>query len=64
MPGDHLGSTGDHHRTDAAADHHFTVAIGGRYRVVGAAIAHQRRRADPARLLLAGVIRALTATPK
>src|SRR6266567_660229 len=56
MTGDHRGSTGDHHLMDIAADHHFPVAIGGRYRVVGAAIAHQRLRADPGRLLLAGVI--------
>src|SRR3954462_11100280 len=56
MTGDHRGSTGDHHLMDIAADYHFPVAIGGRYRVVGAAIAHQRLRADPGRLLLAGVI--------
>src|SRR5689334_379714 len=56
MTGDHRGSTGDHHLMDIAADHHFPVAISGRYRVVGAAIAHQRLRADPGRLLLAGVI--------
>ena len=56
MTGDHRGSTGDHHLMDIAADHHFPVAIGGRYRVVGAAVAHQRLRADPGRLLLAGVI--------
>src|SRR5436305_14207166 len=37
MTGDHRGSTGDHHLMDIAADYHFPVAIGGRYRVVGAA---------------------------
>src|SRR5438105_483637 len=56
MTGDHRGSTGDHHLMDIAADYDFPVAIGGRYRVVGAAIAHQRLRADPGRLLFAGVI--------
>ena len=56
MTGDHRGSAGDHHLMDIAADYHFPVAIGGRYRVVGAAIAHQRLRADPSRLLFAGVI--------
>src|SRR5690349_4291784 len=56
MTGDHRDSTADHHLMDIAADHHFPVAIGGRYRVVGAAITHQRLRADPGRLLLAGVI--------
>src|SRR5438445_11075385 len=56
MTGDHRGSTGDHHLMDIAADYHFPVAIGGRYRVVGAAIAHQRLRADPGCLLFAGVI--------
>jgi hypothetical protein len=55
MTGDHLGSTGDHHVVDIAADHYFTVAIGGRHRVVSAVIAHQRLRADPAGLLLASV---------
>src|SRR5438270_4007563 len=56
MTGDHRGSTGDHHLMDIAADYHFPVAIGGWYRVVGAAIAHQRVRADPGGPLLAGVI--------
>ena len=56
MPGDHLGAAGDHHLVDIAADQNLAVAVGGRHRVVGAAIAHQRQRADPARLLLAGVV--------
>ena len=56
MTGDCLGPAADHHLVDIAADHHLAVAVGGRYRVVGAAIAHQRQRADPARLLLAGVV--------
>ena len=42
MTGDCLGPAADHHLVDIAADHHLAVAVGGRYRVVGAAIAHQR----------------------
>ena len=48
MTGDHLGPAGDHHLVDVAADQHLAVAVGGRHRIVGAAIAHQRQRADPA----------------
>ena len=51
-----VGAAGDHHRVDVAADQHLAMAVGGRHRVVGAAIAHQRQRADPARPLLAGVV--------
>jgi hypothetical protein len=51
MTGDHLGPAGDHHHMDIAADQYFAVREGGRHRV-----AHQQLRADPARLLLAGVI--------
>jgi hypothetical protein len=42
MAGDHLGPAADHHLVDVAADQHVTMAVGGRHRVVGAAIAHQR----------------------
>src|ERR1700732_540264 len=42
MTGDHLGPAGDHHLMDVAADQNLAVAVGSRYRVVGAAIAHQR----------------------
>jgi hypothetical protein len=56
MPGDDVGAAGDHHVVDVAADQHLAMSVGGRHRVVGAAIAHQGQRADPARLLLAGVV--------
>src|SRR5689334_14945878 len=56
MTGDHLGPAGDHHLVDIAADQYLAVPEGGRHRVVGAAIAHQQLRTDPACLLLAGVI--------
>src|SRR5947209_7798639 len=56
MTGDHLRAAGDHYLVDVAADQNLAVPVGGRHRVVGAAIAHQQLRTDPARLLLAGVI--------
>ena len=56
MTRDHLGPAADHHLVDVAADQNLAVTIGGRHRIVGAAIAHQRQRADPARLLLAGIV--------
>src|SRR5207244_12568219 len=52
----HPHATGEHPLLHVAATPHLPLPIGGRYRVVGAAIAHQRLRADPARLLLAGFI--------
>src|SRR3954468_14929768 len=55
MTRDHLGPAADHHLVDKAADQNLAVTVGGRYRIVGAAIAHQRQRADPAWLLLAGI---------
>ena len=42
MTGDHLGPAGDHHLVNVAADQDLAMAVGGRHRVVGAAIAHQR----------------------
>jgi hypothetical protein len=57
MSGDYLRPAGDHHLIDVAADQDLAVAVGGRHRVVGAAIAHQRQRTDPARLLLAAIVR-------
>jgi hypothetical protein len=42
MTGDHLSAAGDHHLVDVAADQNLAVPVGGRHRVVGAAIAHQR----------------------
>ena len=42
MPGNHLGAAGDRHLVDVAADQDLTVAVGGRHRIVSAAIAHQR----------------------
>src|SRR6266403_5493981 len=56
MTGDHLRPAGDHYLVDVAADQNLAVPEGGRHRVVGAAIAHQQLRTDPACLLLAGVI--------
>src|SRR6266403_4746301 len=56
MTGDPLRPAGDHYLVDVAADQNLAVPVGGRDRVVGAAIAHQQLRTDPARLLLAGVI--------
>ena len=56
MTRDLLGAAGDYHLVDIAADQHFAVAIGGRHRVVIAAVAHQRQRADSRRSLLAGFI--------
>ena len=56
MAGDDVGGARDHHLVDVAADQNLAVAVGGRHRVVGAAIAHQRQRADPARLLVAGIV--------
>ncbi len=41
VPGDDVGAAGDHHRVDVAADQHLAMAVGGRHRVVGAAVAHQ-----------------------
>src|ERR1019366_7461205 len=32
MPGDDVGTTGDHHRVDIAADQNFAMAVGGRPR--------------------------------
>src|SRR3954451_1094574 len=57
MTRDHLGPAADYYLLDVAADQNLAVTIGGRHRIVGAAIAHQRQRADPAGLLLAGVVR-------
>src|SRR5262249_44659669 len=56
ITGDHLAAAGDHHLVDIAADQNLAVAISGRHRVVGAAIAHQQLRTDPACLFLAGVV--------
>ena len=41
---------------DVAADQDLAMTIGSRHRIVGAAIAHQQLRADPARLFLTGVV--------
>src|SRR6516164_11242793 len=57
MTGDPLGPTGDHHLMDVAADQDLAMAVGGRHRIFGAAIAHQQLRADATRLLLTGVVR-------
>jgi hypothetical protein len=55
VPGDDVGTAGDHHRVDIAADQHLAMAVDGRHRIVIAAIAHQGQRADPARLLVVSV---------
>ena len=47
MPRDDLGPAGDQHLLDVAAHQHRTVAVGGRYRVVVAVVAHQRQGRDP-----------------
>ena len=57
MPRDDVGAAGDRHLMDVTADQHLAVTVGGRYRVIIAAVAHQGQRADPARLLVAGVVR-------
>src|SRR3954468_9353755 len=57
MPRDCLGPARDHYLADVAADQNLAVTVGGRHRIVGAAIAHQRQRTDPAWPLLAGIVR-------
>src|SRR6266550_5531763 len=43
MTGDHLGPAADHHLVDVAADQNLAVPVGGWHRVVGAAIAQDRK---------------------
>ena len=57
MPGDLLTPAHDHDVVDVAFHDHRPVAVGGRHRVVIAAVAHQRQRRDPRRALVAGVVR-------
>ena len=47
----------DHDLVHVAFHYHRPVAVGGRHRVVIAAVAHQRQRRDPRRALVAGVVR-------
>jgi transposase len=56
VPGDLLAGAGDHHFVDITADQDLAMSVCGRHRIVVAAIAHQRQRADPRRLLFAGLI--------
>jgi len=56
MARDLFRRAGDHHLVNVSADQHFSVAIGSRHRVVVAAVAHQRERADSRCSLLAGLI--------
>ena len=56
MPGDDVSAAGNHHRVDITADQNFAMTVGGRHGIIGPAIAHQRQRTDPARLLLARVV--------
>ena len=57
MAGDLLTATHDHDLVHVAFHHHRAVTVGGRHRVVVAAVAHQRQRRDPRRALVARVIR-------
>ncbi len=57
VAGDLLAAADDLHPVDIAANHHLAVAIGGRHRVIVAAITHQRERADPTRSLVARLVR-------
>jgi hypothetical protein len=56
VPGDLLAGAGDHHFVDVTADQDLAMPVCGRHRIVVAAIAHQRQRADPRGLLFAGLI--------
>ena len=53
VPGRHRPAAQDHDLVDEFLHHDVSEPVGGRHRVVVAAIADQRRRRDPARALLA-----------
>ena len=53
MPGDLLAAAQDHDLVDEALHHDVLEAVGGRHRIVVAAIAHERHRRDPRSALLA-----------
>ena len=57
MAGDLVTAAHDHDLVHGACHQHLPVAVGGRHRVVVAAVAHQRQRRDPRRPRVAGVIR-------
>ena len=57
MPGDLFTAAHDHDVLHVAFHQHRAVTVGGRHRVVVAAVAHQRQRGDPRRAPVAGVIR-------
>lgn len=57
MAGDLLTAAQDDDLVDEALHDHLLEAVAGRHRVVVAAIAHQRRRRDAGRPLLAGLQR-------
>jgi len=56
MASDHVGSAGDHHLMDITADQNLAMPVGGRDRVVIAAVANQRQRTHPGGALVAGII--------
>ena len=57
VPGDDLSTAGDDHLVDVAAHQHRAMAIGGRYRIVVALVAHERERGDPPRPAFVGLVR-------
>ena len=57
VPGDDVGSTADDHLVHVAPYQHLPMPVGHRCRVVGGPVPHQGQGTDPARPLVAGVVR-------
>ena len=57
MTGDDLRATADHNLVHISANQHVPMSIGHRDRVVVGPVPDQRQRADPRRVLVAGVVR-------
>ncbi len=57
MPRDHLGAAADHDLMDKGLDQDLAVAIGHGHGIITPTVANQRQRTDPARALVAGVVR-------
>ena len=57
MTGDDLRATADHNLVHISANQHVPMSIGHWHRVVVGPVPDQRQRADPRRVLVAGVVR-------